>query len=245
MDRKELDRHIRDSAQIWGVDFVGVADLTPIHDAVVRQWGPVIAEYPRAVSLGIALLNPIVDQLPRQAERAAAMTYRHHVYDVTDRRLDLIASRLSSMLQNEGWSAMPIPASQEVDEEHICGVFSHKVAARLAGIGWIGKNALLITNEVGPRVRLATILTDAPMETSGKLRRDRCGTCTKCIEICPVNAFTGRSFRADEPRDARFDARMCDRHVEKRRKEVGVAVCGLCLYVCPHAKREQQEHKTI
>jgi epoxyqueuosine reductase QueG len=236
-DRMDLDKRIRDSAQSWGADFVGVADLTPCHDAVVSQWGPVIAGYPRAVSLGIALLNPIVDQLRRQADRAAAMTY-WHVYDVTNRRLDVIASRLSSMLQNEGWSAMPIPASQKVDEEHICGVFSHKVAARLAGAGWIGKNGLLITHEVGPRVRLTTILTDAPMKTAGELRADRCGTCTECIEICPVNAITGQSFHEGEPRDARFDAGVCDRHVEKRRKEVGVAVCGLCLYICPHASRE-------
>jgi epoxyqueuosine reductase len=227
------------AAENWGVDFFGVADLTPIRDAVVRQGGTALGEYPRAVSLGIALLHAVIDQLPRRAERAVALGYRHHLYNVTDRRLDLAAGQLSSLLQREGYRALPIAASEQVNDVHICAVFSHKLAAHLAGLGWIGKSCLLVTPAVGPRVRWATVLTDAPLAAAAQLMESRCGGCVECVEICPVRSLAGRAFREDEPREVRFDAERCDRYIDELKEERGpeAAVCGLCLYVCPYGRR--------
>ena len=84
------------------------------------------------------------------------------------------------------------------------GFFSHKLAAHLAGLGWIGKSCLLVTLEVGPRVRWASVLTDAPL-MAGEPLEERCGECRGCVEVCPAGAFSGRSFFFDEPRAARFD----------------------------------------
>lgn len=221
-----------------GVDFFGVADLSPAHDAILAQGGPGVGEYPRSVSIGIALPQSIVDQLPKRAERAVAVNYRHHGYDVINQRLDLCGSQVSSFLQQEGYSAFPVPASRRVDDKHICAEFSHKLAAHLAGLGWIGKSCLLITPEKGPRVRWATVLTDAPVEKTGEAIEERCGDCTECIEMCPVKAFTGRPFREGEPREKRFDAGKCDRYfANMREKDSELAVCGLCLYVCPHGRQ--------
>jgi len=234
----ELDNWSLESAQAWGADFFGVADLSPAHDAILAQGGPAIADYPRAVSLGIGLLHTIVDQLPRRAERAVAANYRYHAYDLINQRLDVIASRLSGVLQHEGYRALPIPASQRVDDEKICAAFSHKMAARLAGLGWIGKSCLLVTPQMGPRLRWATILTDAPLRVTGQPMDERCGDCVQCVEICPVQAFTGRPFREDEPREARYAASKCDRYFAKLKEQnAGLAVCGLCLYVCPYGRR--------
>jgi epoxyqueuosine reductase len=60
-----------------------VADLSPARDFITSQGGLEVGGYPRAVSIGIALLNPIVDQLPNRAEAATAIEYRHHAYDAT------------------------------------------------------------------------------------------------------------------------------------------------------------------
>jgi len=234
----ELDNRSMESAQAWGADFFGVADLSPAHEAILAQGGPVIADYPRAVSLGIGLLHAIVDQLPQRAERAVAANYRYHAYDLINQRLDLIASRLSSVLQREGYRALPIPASQRVDDERLCAAFSHKMAAHLAGLGWIGKSCLLVTPQMGPRVRWATVLTDAPLRVTGQSMDEQCGDCVQCVELCPVQAFTGRPFREDEPREARYAASKCDRYFAKLREQnAGLAVCGLCLYVCPYGRR--------
>lgn len=231
------DTLIKDLAETWGADFFGIADLSPAHNAILEQGGPAIANYPRAVSIGIVLFDSIVDQLPQRAERAVAVSYQHDCYEVINQRLDHIISRLSSVLQGEGHRALPVPASKTVDDERLCGVFSHKMAAHLAGLGWIGKNCLLVTPQVGPRVRWATVLTDAPLKTTGVSLEEQCGSCEQCIAICPVNAFTGQSFRKNESREARFDASKCDRYFSKMEEQNGLAVCGLCLYICPFGRQ--------
>lgn len=224
---------------MWGADFVGVADLSLAHDAILAQGGPVIAAYPRAISVGIGLLHTIVDQLPNRADRAVAFSYQYHSYDLINQRLDLLISQVSRFLQREGYRALPVPASKRADDERICAAFSHKIAAHLAGLGWIGKSCLLVTPEIGPRVRWATVLTDAPLRVTGEPTAANCGDCNQCVEICPVQAFTGEPFRASEPREKRYDAGKCDSYfAEMKEKDSELAVCGLCLYVCPHGKRQ-------
>jgi epoxyqueuosine reductase QueG len=164
------------------------------------------------------------------------MTYQSHAYDVVNQRLDQIISRLASMLQRKGHKALPVAASQTVDEERLCGIFSHKMAAHLAGMGWIGKNCLLVTPEVGPRVRWATVLTNAPLVATGKPMDERCSGCRECVEICPVGAFTGQPFHPKEPREARFDAHKCDAYFDELRETTGLHTCGLCLYACPFGR---------
>jgi epoxyqueuosine reductase QueG len=233
-----LRTDIQELAERWGTDFFGVADLAVAHDAILAQGGPMVAKYPRAISMGIVLPHSIVNQLPRRAERAVAASYRSHAYGVVNQRLNLLASRVFSFLQQQGYDAMPIPASQRVSDDGLCAVFSHKMAAHLAGLGWIGKSCLLVTPEVGPRVRWTTVLTDAPLAVTGERLDEQCGDCVRCVEICPVSAFTGRTFRNDEPREARYDAGKCDRYFAKMRdKDAETMVCGLCLYVCPFGNK--------
>lgn len=239
VDIMQLDEQVRCLAQDLGTDFYGVADLSLAHDFVLNQGGPDAAGYSRAISIGIVLQHDIVDRLPRREERGVAVEYRHHAYDVLNDRLDLIASRLASFLQRQGYRAFPIPASKRVDDERICATFSHKLAAHLAGLGWIGKSCLLITPQEGPRVRWATVLTDSPLQPTGQPLEEQCGDCQKCVEICPVGAFSGRPFREDETREARYDARKCEKYFKDLEKKSGLGVCGLCLYVCPFGKRER------
>jgi len=233
-----LESELLDRAVSWGADYFGIADLSPARDAIVEQGGTGIAEYPCGISIGVALLHSIVNQLLPRTERAAAINYRFHCYDVVNSRLDQITSRLGSVLQRKGYKAFPVPASKRVDDDRICAIFSHKLSAHMAGLGWIGKNCLLITPDMGPRVRWATVLTDAPLETTGGSSGERCGECRKCVDVCPVKAFTGQPFRAGEPRAARFDATKCDRYFSKmREKDAETAVCGLCLYACPYGRQ--------
>ncbi len=231
-----LDQQYREFAVELGADFYGVADLSTAHDAIYAQGGAVIAGFPRAISVGLALFDAIVDQLPHNSDRAVAMSYRHHCYDVVNQRLDQITSKLSSSLQRNGYRTLPVPASQTVDDARLLGIFSNKMAAHLAGLGWIGKSCLLVTPEVGPRARWATVLTDAPLTTTGPSMHQSCGDCRECVEICPPSAFTGRAFRVGEPREMRFDVHKCHAHLKEMEQQSGARVCGLCLFVCPHGR---------
>jgi epoxyqueuosine reductase len=213
-------------------DFFGVADLSLAHAGILEQGGKEVASYPRAISIGIALLDSIVDQLPQGFELCVAVSYRHH-YDITNLRLDLLAAKVASKLQKEGYKAYPIPASQRFDDQRICAIFSHKLAANLAGLGWIGKSCLLVTPESGPRVRWVTVLTNAPLSTTADLVEDSCGSCTECVDACPVGAFTGKPFNKEEPREVRYDAAKCEKYLNDLEEATGLAACGLCIYACP------------
>lgn len=239
----ELDTKTRQITEAMGIDFFGVADLAPAYEAIMAQGGAAIAEFPRAISIGIALFHPIMDQLRPGIDRVTALTFKHHCYDLINQRLDQTTSRLSSLLQREGFRVLPVPASQTVNKDGLCGIFSNKMAAHLAGLGWIGKSCLLVTPEVGPRVRWATVLTDAPLKIPGAPMDERCGACQECVEICPPRAFTGEPFREAEPRDVRFAAHKCWDYLGKREEATGVRVCGLCAYICPHGRERKTDRK--
>lgn len=72
---------------------------------------------------------------------------------------------VASVIEAEGYRALPIPANLILTEERLLGNLLHKAVARAAGLGWIGRNCLLITPQYGPRVRFATVLTDMPLPT--------------------------------------------------------------------------------
>ncbi len=221
-----------------GVQYFGVSDLSKAREFIVEQGGEDLSAYPYAISLGIKLIDPIVDKLPHRNDKAALLNYKHHSYDVINSRLDMTASILSNHIQEKGYRVLPLPSSKRIDDEKICAQFSHKLGAHLAGLGWIGKSCLLITPDNGPRVRWITILTDMPLQPTGSKMESRCGTCNECVKICPVQAFTGRNFVEDESREMRYDAKKCEDYFKEMERNGQIAVCGLCVYVCPHGRKK-------
>lgn len=228
---------IKSLAESLGADYFGIADLTRARDFILLQGGPGIAAYPIGVTMGITLLDPLVELLPDRERNGGGMIYRYHTYDVVNAALDQVALRVANVLQGAGYRAFPVAASRRTDDARICGPFSHKLAAHLAGLGWIGRSCLLVTPGHGPRVRWVTVLTDAPLAPTGTPGENAgCGECQACVDACPVHAFTGRLFDENEPREARFDAAACDSFFKAEEKRTGMAVCGMCLLVCPYGR---------
>ena len=224
-----------------GVDYIGAANLAAATDFIRNQAGGLLPELPTALSIGIVLPDTVVDMLPYRDQNAVRVSYRTHAYDIVNRRLDLVASEIGSLLQSKGYQAFPIAASERGDDKRICAIFSHKLAANLSGLGWIGKSCLLVTPKNGPRVRWATVLTDAPLVPTGEPMRDRCADCTECVEICPVRAFSGKHFDPNEPREARYRADKCDAYFRAMETKGELKVCGMCLYACPFGRERAAE----
>lgn len=234
-----MNEELRKLSENHTVTYFGVADISQLSLDSIDQAGLGIAAYPYCITMGIALPKEIVDRLPdREKQYNAAYSYKTFAYDVINQRLDLVASALVSHLQAKGHRALPIPASGTIDHEKICGAFSHKLGARLCGFGWIGKSCLLITPENGPRVRWVSILTDAPLQPTGQeVMESRCGGCTACTDICPVNAIKGRGFIDGEPREVRFDVQKCEGYFKSLTSAGKLHVCGMCLYACPYGRK--------
>jgi epoxyqueuosine reductase len=235
----DLTTRIRRVAEHLGAYKVGVASLEDkaLSTAIREQGGDWLASFPRAVSMAFRLQDSVVGRLPdHHREPVPARVYSYHIYTVVNAHLDQTATLVARALQEEGYEAVSVPTSATVDADGFRGPLSHKLVARAAGIGWIGRSCLLVTPEVGPRVRFATVLTDAPLSPDARLERD-CRACTLCVDRCPAAAFTGRAFDPDEPLEARMDVRACSEYRSEAKEESGVEICGVCVAVCPHGRR--------
>jgi epoxyqueuosine reductase len=232
-DKVNLRGKLESLAKEMGATYFGIADLTPARQRISQQGGEFLTQFPRAVSHGFVLTDGIVNALVHHNNTAALNTYWYYMYQIINPRIDSISAMLAQSLDKAGFQAFVVPSSQTVDRTKLASVFSHKLAAHLAGLGWIGKSALLITPEHGPRVRWGTVLTDTPLET-GTPMDEMCRDCLACVKDCPAHAFTGQAFDKPRPRSEIFAAEACDNYLSKR--EALHTACGMCVYICPFGK---------
>ena len=229
----ELTEKLSSIAKELRADLFGIADLRPVKEFVVAQGGEQLGIFSRAVAIVLGLSNTIVNQLEPLLPADFSL-YGWHIYKAVSPVVDNIALQLAREIQRQGFEALPIPSSQFRRPGERVGLFSHKLAAHLAGLGWIGKNCLLITPQFGPRVRLASILTDCPLEPGTRVD-GRCGSCRECVDACPVDALSGVEFSDSEGVERRLNVDVCGDYRDggSSSQKRGAHVCGLCLAVCP------------
>jgi epoxyqueuosine reductase QueG len=154
-------------------------------------------------------------------------------------RLNTLTAAVVEHIKGLGYRAEAIPASKKLVEGGTEGSLSHKAVAIMAGLGWQGKSLLLVTPKYGPRVRLATVLTDMPLTFDAPIK-NRCGNCTKCAEACPVGAIrnVNTEFHYANRGEA-IDLDKCHGNTLKYMNVPGVAYtfCGQCIPVCPHGRK--------
>ena len=223
-----LRQRLAEQISLWGGSAWGVADLSCRQQELIEEYGPVWQDYPRAISVAGFFPKDVIGQL------LAAPTHTYQAYyDIVNAKLNDIALRITQLLEAEGWRAFPIPASQRVGQYKQSAIFSHRLAAAQAGIGWIGKNLSLIHPQVGPRLRLVTVLTDAPLPVDRPMASQCPPDCTKCRDICPAQAIKGVAYQPHQPIEERFDFMACAAYLRQVRQSFGKEICGKCLAVCP------------
>jgi epoxyqueuosine reductase len=215
----DLAREIKAFARETGFDLCGVADVTALRSDF--QFEPVTRErFTRAVSLGKGLSDAVLDDIRDHP----TSVYFHH-YRQMNFFLDRGALLVADHIQKKGFRSLAVAASQIVDWDRQRAHLSHKHVGRAAGLGWFGRNNLLVNPDLGSRYRLVTVLTDMPLEPDRPLESD-CGTCHACVAACPARAI--RETREE------FDHLACYETLKEFRKKRYTTqfICGICVRDC-------------
>jgi epoxyqueuosine reductase QueG len=220
-----------------GADLVGVADAEPLKQLKLTP-PDLLDPFQRAISIGVRLPAAVFEQIfDRPTPLYAA------VYQTANRILDEIAFRTANILQSDGYHSLLIPASQVLDKKTWYGAISHKAVGRMAGLGWQGKSLLLVNPQYGPRIRLVTVLTDAPLKIDGPIK-NRCGKCGLCRDACPVGAIKGvgtkdhYKTRSKAIYLSRCAGKLAGEYAEL--PNVGAPICGICIKVCPFGRKKAE-----
>lgn len=162
------------------------------------------------------------------------------------------ASKLAELLRDKGFNAALIKGPLIETEPSVTiresdafasipsAVFEvHRLAATHAGLGWIGKNGLVVTKHYGPAVMLATVFTDAPLDCATEVFLSRCGRCKECAKVCPAGAIDIFNRTSIDNIENMIDIELCAKECESLTHEPdgrATNFCGICIYACPYTK---------
>jgi len=184
-----------------------------------------------AVSMAVALDAGIIDEISKGPTKRYYQEYKR-----ANEFLSYLCKETVDILKKHGNNAAAIePTVEELDFEILATKLPHKTIATLAGLGWVGKSALLITREYGPAIRLASVLTDAEVEVGEPIKKSHCGDCDKCVSHCPARAISGETWEHGMKREIIYDAFACCDNAKELSGKIGVpsTICGICINVCP------------
>lgn len=202
-----------------GASLFGVSRLQPEEDTIYLP-EYVLNGLERAISMAVRLSDNILEEI----DDCPTKLYFHH-YRSINMFLDQLALSMQHFIHKEGFTALPIPASQILDWEKQTAHLSHKKFAEEAGIGWVGRNNLIVSPQYGSKIRLVTVLTDMPLSLDKPLAAG-CGACRACISACPAGSI--KEKRED------FDHLGCYEKLKEFRKNryVDQYICGVCVKAC-------------
>ncbi len=249
-----LNRHIKESARELGFEVVGITSIEPLtgDEQAFLQWceqgfaagmsymtrRPNLHARPKllvphACSLITLAINYYAPAPPFAHEnrfgRVARYAWGKDYHDIVKPRLTLLAKRIEEI------AARPIRSRSFVDAVPL---LERAVAAR-SGIGFFGKNTNLLQAARGSWFFLAEILIDLELESEDRKQQVSCGTCHRCLDACPTDAFAG---------PYRLDSRRCISYLTIENKEAiprelrpklqeWIFGCDVCQEMSPDATK--------
>ena len=223
MNKLQLYNILKRYAQSQGADLFGIADVSKIKDEFELD-KKVLEKLDYGISLGARINASVLSEI----ENHPTKLYFHH-YKTVNHFLDQLALKVANYIVQKGHRAIPIPASQIVDWQRQTAHLSHKKVGYLAGLGWIGRNNLLVNEKLGSQFRLVTVLTDMPLGPN-KPKDLSCQECIECVKVCPKGAIK------KEPKD--FDHLGCFEQLKEfqRKRLADQYICGICVKACSGEK---------
>lgn len=213
--------NIYDFAKENDIDLIKAVDISFLPTEESRG-------YPYAVLIVKILPGNYVRQLNHKGKTD------YTVFADYENKTDQLADTLVKEIREAGYRAISqsenaLELRGEYDENTKSSVLPYKKIATLAGLVWIGKSNLLVTEKYGAALSMCTILTDLPLATGGeKIISSRCGDCSLCVDVCPVHALRGKNWKLGVNRDEIVDVWRC-------------IACLKCLAECPYSVRYSLE----
>lgn len=197
MELNEIwEQRIKDS----GADFVYFADISMLLEDVIEG-------YSCAVLFGKSLSKEYIGAL-----RAGQEPKRKEVINV-ERKMDNLAVKLADWLEKEGYKSIGKLKT---------GRLPHKTVALRTGLGFIGKNNLLVTSRYGCALMMGKVLTTAPFITMSEMPKEpQCGNCSICVNVCPTGALLGKTWSVTTTREEIMTRKLC-------------TLCLKCMIWCPY-----------
>ncbi len=198
-----------------------------------------------AAVVGFAWVQGAAGDELAHLQNAVSIGVVKNLNEETVKLLMSLQRRAQALLKAGGYRYFCIPPDSDrirnTFASRLYPLLTHKMAATLAGLGWIGRNGLLINPEFGPRLSLATVLTDAPLESDSPVTCSRCGQCTLCMDFCPSHAIAGLDWSWGEPYIELVKTNKCAAHKGRARATKGKPNCGLCISICPYGRKTARE----
>lgn len=208
-------RPLKEYLKTEGATLVGVGDIT------------------EALSRDITHLN-----------RGIALAVNRHLNQDSIDLLMRLQLTTEKWLRERGFRSLSIPPdSDRIKNKLIAKLYhlvSHKTTATCSGLGWIGKNGLIINKRYGSKLSWATVLTNAPLDPDVPVCESLCGECDLCVKHCPSGAVTGRAWSREEPLKKIVNYEKCSSLKKERRLFEEKPNCGLCVTICPYSRNNRK-----
>jgi|WetSurMetagenome_2_1015567.scaffolds.fasta_scaffold14671_2 epoxyqueuosine reductase len=233
MVREILEKHLQPKS-----DFIfGFADLNGLIDTKFDGF-----------NYGISIGKKLDDIIINNISEGPTLEY-YEYYKSVNKDLSRLTDNLETEFRVLGIESCPIePTVTHAEEKYsdylktLTVDLSHKLVATRAGLGWIGKTDLFISERFGPRLRLVSILLkEKPGDTAVPVNSSKCGQCTICVEKCPAGAASGALWNISVHRNSFFDAHKCRNmcsELARTRLNADERICGLCVSVCPIGRKK-------
>jgi len=190
----ELREGLETKREELELDFLGVAPTDRFKNAPKSHRPTDLLPATRSViAVGLKIAEGVCEANHRAFEeeglRHEIYSYEMHGYVSMNDKLNESVRSLASWLERRGHKSLPIPASSPKDGLKLMGTLSNRHAAVTAGLAEFGWQGLAVTEEAGPRVRWATVLTEASLPEDQLSEEGLCQDCRRCAEVCPVGAI--------------------------------------------------------
>ncbi|NLM97798.1 MAG: epoxyqueuosine reductase [Halanaerobiaceae bacterium] len=228
---KDKTKIIRRYLKDLGADLTGFADLSGLASSIR-------SDMLYGISIGKKIRPEIIESLKDGPNKQY-----YEEYTNLNNTLHDIAHSISRIINEMGYTAIAkSPTEMSIGLDNLGAELPHKTVATRAGIGWIGKCALLVTEKYGSAIRLTTVLTDMDLETDQPINGSKCGDCRKCKDYCTGNAVRGINWDISKGREEIYDAYLCMQEARRLSglKGINEILCGRCIYICPYTRKYVQ-----